>query len=56
MLTLTATPAETATWLSYKTGGTSAASFDVWVTRGGETLPVPASNNIPLKIIEGVTR
>lgn len=55
-ITLNATPAETATWLSYETGGTSAASFDVKLVRNGETLKIPASFNMPMNIIEGVTR
>lgn len=44
----------TGTWLTQETGGTSAASFDVWITRSGERMAIPASSNIPLQIIEGV--
>ena len=53
VITLTAA---TSTWLTQETGRTSAASFDVWVTRSGERMAIPASHNIPLQIIEGVTR
>lgn len=49
-LTLTATPAQTALWIIQP------ASFDVKITRaGGEVLKVPASENIPVTVIEGIT-
>lgn len=53
--TLTLTALDTSEWLTMETGRTSAASFDVWITRDGERLPVPASTNIPLQIIEGIS-
>lgn len=49
-LTLTATPTQTAQWIIQP------ASFDVKITRtGGEVLKVPASENIPISVIEGIT-
>ncbi|MFH5773610.1 hypothetical protein ACHFJ0_05110 [Paracoccus sp. NGMCC 1.201697] len=54
-LTVTATAAETASWVTDPKGA-APASFDVWVTKGTEVLPVPASTNVPLIIIEGITR
>ena len=56
MLTLTAPAESTRTWLTQETGRTSAAAFDVWVTRAGETIAIPGSHNIQLKIIEGPGR
>lgn len=53
-VTLTADAEDTAEWVCV--GGATPASFDVWVTRGDEVLPIPASSNVPLIIIEGVTR
>lgn len=53
-LILTATPAQTSQWIT-QPGGAVPARFDIWVTRGAEKLPIPASQNIPLTIIEGVT-
>lgn len=31
------------------------AAFDVWITRGSQKLPFPASSNIRLNVIEGIT-
>ncbi len=53
-VTLTATPTQTEQWVT-QPGGAVPASFDIWVEKGGEKLPVPASSNIPLIIIEGVS-
>ncbi|MTH78741.1 hypothetical protein [Paracoccus aestuariivivens] len=50
---ITATAADTSAW---PLTGTEHASFDYWITKDGELLPFPGSNNIPLKIIEGATR
>lgn len=49
-LTLSATPTQTALWVIQP------GSFDVKITRaGGEVLKVPASENIPILVIEGIT-
>ncbi|MDN3712117.1 hypothetical protein QWZ10_10500 [Paracoccus cavernae] len=55
-ITVTAAPASTRLWLTEETGRTGVAAFDVWITKDGARLPIPASSNIPLKIIEGVGR
>lgn len=49
-ITVTATPAQTALWI------VAPGQFDVWVTRGADLVPVPASSNISVSVIEGVTR
>lgn len=53
--TITLTAA-TDDWLITETGRVPPYKFDVWVIKDGEKLPIPASANIPLQIIEGVTR
>ena len=50
---ITAVADDTANW---PITGTGLASFDYWITKGGERLPFPGSHNVPLKIIEGATR
>lgn len=50
-ITVTAPPDATRRWQSG-----AAASFDVWITSGGDRLSLPASTNIPLRIVEGVGR
>lgn len=52
-ITLTA---ETEDWLITEKGRVEPYKFDVWVIKDGEKLPIPASFNVPLYIIEGVTR
>lgn len=52
--TITVT-SDTDDWLLTESGKVPPYKFDVWVIKGGEKLPIPASVNIPLHIIEGVT-
>lgn len=53
--TITLTAA-TDDWLITEAGRVPPYTFDVWVTRDDQRLPIPASFNVPLYIIEGVTR
>lgn len=49
-ITLTATPTQTALWI------VAPGQFDVWITRGTDLVPVPASSNVSVLVIEGVTQ
>ena len=49
-LTLTATPAQTALWVS-----PAQASFDVWVTQGTDKVAIPSCANVSFEVIDGIT-